>query len=88
MSEAMAHPFYPPEDEVVLGQPKKSDALSIPHSIRGDGPQDLIDSSTDCPGSVPGPDGKGRNLGGRRRIQVAVSTSLSWLLSETFLTFN
>ncbi|PLB49594.1 hypothetical protein P170DRAFT_475889 [Aspergillus steynii IBT 23096] len=66
----MAHPFYSPEDEAVFDQSAKRDPLSVSHSFRGDGPQDLIDRSTDCVSPVPDLDGKGRNPA-RRRIQVA-----------------
>ncbi|KAH8431165.1 Zn(II)2Cys6 transcription factor domain-containing protein [Aspergillus melleus] len=77
MNEAMAHPFYTSEDEVVFDQPIKRDPLPIPHPVQSHGAHDLLDRSTDCPSPVPGQDGKGRNPG-RRRIQVAVSTQTSF----------
>lgn len=76
MNEAMAHPFFPPEDETVFDQPTKRDPLSVSHSFRGNGPQDLIDRTTDCASPLQDLDGKARNPA-RRRIQVAVSPHLS-----------
>ncbi|PWY77114.1 hypothetical protein BO70DRAFT_339810 [Aspergillus heteromorphus CBS 117.55] len=59
----MAQSFYPPEEEVSFEAHHKRDALSIPHSIHGDGHHDMVDPGTEL-------DNKSRNST-RRRIQVA-----------------
>ncbi|PYH88832.1 hypothetical protein BO71DRAFT_453832 [Aspergillus ellipticus CBS 707.79] len=70
IDEVMAQSFYSPEEEISFDAQHKRDALSIPHSIRGESHHEMVDRSADCVSPSTELDGKSRNST-RRRIQVA-----------------
>lgn len=79
IGEAMAQPFYPADDELSFGSHPKRDALSIQHTIQGDGRPDIVDRNLACAGTAQEIEAKCR-APTRRRIPVAVSSQLTSLI--------
>ena len=80
IDEAMAHPFYSPDEKVIFEQQEpKRDAIPIPRqSTRRDHPPNAMDRKTCRASSVKEAGSKNRNA--KRRSSIAVS-AIFWALT-------